>query len=183
MEFKFDNTWTLFLDRDGVINEKLENEYVKSWDEFIFKKGVLEAITDLSNMFTHIFIVTNQRGVGLGKMTEVELNEIHKKMLVSIEENLGKIDKIYHCSDAEDSSLYRKPNIGMGLLAKQDFPEIEFSKSIMVGDSISDMEFGEKLGMKCVLINSNFDNDNKLDYLRFNSLLEFKNNLKVGENY
>ncbi len=178
-----DNAWSIFLDRDGVINEKLENDYVKSWDEFVFKHGALEAIAGLGKIVGHIFIVTNQRGVGLGKMTEVELNEIHKKMLVSIEENLGKIDKIYHCSDAEDSSLYRKPNIGMGLLAKQDFPEIEFSKSIMVGDSISDMEFGEKLGMKCVLINSNFDNDDKLDYLKVNSLLEFKNYLKVGEIY
>jgi histidinol-phosphate phosphatase family protein len=181
MKFNSDTSWALFLDRDGVINEKLENDYVKNWDEFIFKQGVLEAITDLSKMFTHIFIVTNQRGVGLGKMTEVELNEIHKKMLISIEENSGKIDKIYHCSDTEDSSLYRKPNIGMGLLAKEDFPEIEFSKSIMVGDSISDMEFGKKLGMKCVFINSNFECDNEIEYLSFNSLLEFKNSLNVGQ--
>jgi D-glycero-D-manno-heptose 1,7-bisphosphate phosphatase len=143
VNFNLDTNWSLFLDRDGVINEKLDNDYVKNWDEFVFKEGVLEAIRDLYKIFAHIFIVTNQRGVGLGKMTEVELNELHHKMLVSIEENSGKTDKIYYCRNTEDSSLYRKPNIGMGLLAKQDFPEIEFSKSIMVGDSISDMEFGK----------------------------------------
>ena len=180
MKFKFDNTWSLFLDRDGVINEKLENDYVKSWDEFVFKHGALEAIAGLGKMFGKIFIVTNQRGVGLGKMTTAELNEIHNQMLASIEAASGKIDKIFFCIDTEDSSLYRKPNTGMGLLAKQEYPEIEFSKSIMLGDSISDMEFGRKLGMKCVLINSNLDNCIKLDYLRFNSLLEFTSSLKVG---
>ena len=180
MKIKFDNTWSLFLDRDGVINEKLENDYVKSWDEFVFKHGALEAIAGLGKIFGHIFIVTNQRGVGLGKMTTAELNEIHNQMLASIEAASGKIDKIFFCIDTDDSSLYRKPNTGMGLLAKQEYPEIEFSKSIMLGDSISDMEFGIKLGMKCVLINSNLDNCIKLDYLRFNSLLEFTSSLKVG---
>lgn len=176
-----DNAWSIFLDRDGVINEKLENDYVKSWDEFIFKHGALEAIAGLGKIVGHIFIVTNQRGVGLGKMTEDELNEIHNQMLASIEVTSGKIDKIYHCRDTDDSSLYRKPNTGMGLLAKQEYPEIEFSKSIMVGDSISDMEFGKKLGMKCVLINSNNEIEKKVDYVNFNSLLEFHNALKIGE--
>jgi len=154
---------------------------VKSWGEFIFKHGTLEAIAGLGKLFGHIFIVTNQRGVGLGKMTEAELNEIHNQMVASILATSGKIDKIYHCRDTDDSSLFRKPNTGMGLLAKQEYPEIDFSKSIMVGDSISDMEFGKKLGMKCILINSNFDSGNELEYLRFNSLLEFKNSLKVGQ--
>ena len=181
MKFNLDTSWTLFLDRDGVINEKLENDYVKNWDEFVFKCGALEAIAGLREIFGRIFILSNQRGVGLGKMTEAELNDILDKMLTSIEETSGKIDQIYHCRDTDDSSPYRKPNIGMTLLAKQEYPEIEFSKSVMVGDSISDMEFGKKLGMKCVLINSNFDSDNELEYLRFNSLLEFKNSLKVGQ--
>ena len=113
-----DNAWSIFLDRDGVINEKLENDYVKSWGEFIFKHGTLEAIAGLGKLFGHIFIVTNQRGVGLGKMTEAELNEIHNQMVASILATSGKIDKIYHCRDTDDSSLYRKPNTGMGLMAK-----------------------------------------------------------------
>ena len=57
-------------------------------------------------------------GVGLGKMTEAELNEIHNQMVASILATSGKIDKIYHCRDTDDSSLYRKPNTGMGLMAK-----------------------------------------------------------------
>jgi histidinol-phosphate phosphatase family protein len=170
--------WTIFLDRDGVINKKLENDYVKSWVEFIFNHHALEAIAGMSQIFRRVFIVTNQKGVGLGKMTEDELNQIHKKMLAAIEEASGKIDKIYYCTDIDGSSFYRKPNIGMGLLAKQEFPEIEFSKSIMIGDSISDMQFGQKLGMKLVLIKSKKGFENRSDFLHFKSLSHFYQYLK-----
>jgi histidinol-phosphate phosphatase family protein len=148
-----DNSWSLFLDRDGVINEKLENDYVKNWDEFKFKGGVLQAIAGLRKIFGRIFIVTNQRGVGLGVMTEDKLNEIHDKLLSEITSLSGRIDKIYYCTAVDNCAECRKPNIGMGLRAKEDFPEIEFSKSIMVGDSISDMEFGLRLGMKNIYCN------------------------------
>ena len=175
--------WTLFLDRDGVINEKLKGDYVKNWDEFIFKTGSLDAIAGLANIFTRIFIVTNQRGVGLGLMTEKELNKIHDKMLSEIVIASGKIDKIYYCTAIDNSDENRKPNIGMGLKAKQEFPDIDFSKSIMVGDSISDMEFGRKLGVKTVYIS---DRDNFLpNYLHtlvdfnFGSLLEFAEECKI----
>lgn len=147
-----DNSWSLFLDRDGVINEKMENSYVKNWDEFKFKEGVLQAIAGLGKIFGRVFVVTNQRGVGLGLMTEEILNEIHEKMLSEVVNASGKIDKIYYCTCTDQSAECRKPNIGMGLKAKNDYPEIQFSKSIMVGDSISDMEFGKNLGMKTVFI-------------------------------
>jgi histidinol phosphatase-like enzyme len=48
----------------------------------------------------------------------------------------------------------RKPNIGMALKARRQFPEIRFSKSVMAGDSISDMFFGKRAGMKTVLIST-----------------------------
>ena len=62
--------WTLFLDRDGVINKELRDDYVKRWDEFIFEVGALEAIAKLSDIFGRIIIVTNQRGIGIEVMTE-----------------------------------------------------------------------------------------------------------------
>lgn len=166
--------WSLFLDRDGVINEKLEGNYVKNWNEFIFITGSLEAIAGLANIFKRIIIVTNQRGVGLGIMTEQILNEIHDKMLYEVGKASGRIDRIYYCTEIDESAECRKPNIGMGLKAKDDFPEIKFSKSIMIGDSISDMEFGLKLGMKNVYCNSkiNKKSANLWDY-HFNSLIEF----------
>ena len=66
-------------------------------------------------------------------------------MMEEFEEAGGRIDKIYYSVDFDDESPNRKPNPGMGLQAKKDFPEIDFSKSIMIGNSMSDMKFGRNL--------------------------------------
>jgi histidinol-phosphate phosphatase family protein len=180
MEFQIDKNWTLFLDRDGVINEKIENDYVKNWGEFSFINGALEALSTLSSLFGNIIIVTNQRGVGKGIMTEDDLNLIHSRMLDIITKNSGRIDKVYYCLDVLETSKYRKPNVGMGIKAKIDFPAINFSKSVMIGDSKSDMEFGQRLGMKTVYISNELSctNCNINDQLNvFRSLKHFTNTL------
>jgi len=61
---QIDKSWTLFLDRDGVINKKIDNDYVKAWEQFEFLPGVIEALKILSAKFGKIIIVTNQQGVG-----------------------------------------------------------------------------------------------------------------------
>jgi len=170
-----DKNWTLFLDRDGVINRKRENDYVKNWSEFTFTKGALKAISRLSSIFGKIIVVTNQRGVGKGIMTELQLLSIHDKLIKAVNQSAGKIDKIYYCTEILEASEIRKPNFGMAIKAKMDFPSIEFSKSIIVGDSLSDMVFGEKLGMQRVLINSElspFCEKQHYDFT-FQSLYEF----------
>jgi histidinol-phosphate phosphatase family protein len=168
---KIDKSWTLFLDRDGVINEKKDNDYVKNWSEFTFLPGSLEAISNLSKLFERIIIVTNQRGVGKGFMREKDLLAIHEKMIDEIKFNAGYISKIYFCTDLSDDSEFRKPNSGMANQAKFDFPEIDFEKSIIVGDSYSDMIFGDRLKMKKVLICKN-EVTFKADW-KFESLFEF----------
>ncbi len=176
MEFKFDNSWTLFLDRDGVINDKKENDYIKTWSDFSFTFRARESLAILSTFFDKIFIVTNQRGVGKGIMTEQDLFLIHEKMLKSIKRKSGRIDKIYYCTDILDSSQFRKPNIGMALNAKSDFPSIDFRKSIMIGDSESDMIFGKTMGMKCFIINNTSILNKKHHFdKKFESLFEFSN--------
>jgi len=171
-----DKSWSLFLDRDGVINEKLENDYVKTWGEFTFKEGVLQAIAGLGKIFGRIFVVTNQRGVGLRLMTEESLNEIHERMCFEVARAHGKIDKVYYCKEIDERSECRKPNIGMGLRAKSDFPEIEFSKSVMVGDSISDLKFGKNLGMKTIFVGSYKETIELDDLVIFESLFDFYKN-------
>jgi D-glycero-D-manno-heptose 1,7-bisphosphate phosphatase len=143
-----DNTWSLFLDRDGVINKKLPDDYVKKWDEFEFLPGVLDALPILDKLFGKIFIVTNQQGIGKGLMTEVDLTKIHDQMIYEMILKGGRVNKIYHSPyKQEEKSVFRKPNIGMAKKAKIDFPVIDFQKSIMVGDSDSDMQFGKNAGM------------------------------------
>jgi histidinol-phosphate phosphatase family protein len=146
---------TLFLDRDGVINKLRINDYVKTWNEFEFLPGVLEALRFLSKRFKYIIVVTNQRGVGKRLMTENMLQDIHKKMIKTIEEAGGRIDKVYYCTAISENDPDRKPNIGMALRAKKDFPDIDFSKSIMIGDSEYDKIFAQKTGMKYIDVQNN----------------------------
>ncbi len=150
--FTIDDNWTLFLDRDGVINHELHLSYVNNWDEFTFYDGAKEAFKIFATKFKYILVVTNQRGIGKG-ITKIEnLHIIHQNMKAEIAIAGGKIDGIYFCPDLDKDSPNRKPNIGMALQAKQDFPEIDFEKSIMVGNNISDMEFGHNIGAKTVLL-------------------------------
>lgn len=145
-------TWTLFLDRDGVINEEKKDNYILHKDEFIFLPGVLKAIALLKKYFGRIIIVTNQRGIGRKIMTEEVLHSIHDFMLEEIVNAGGRIDKIYFAPDLDNLSQNRKPNPGMALQAMKDFPEIDIQKSIIAGNKLSDMHFGRNAGMHTVFI-------------------------------
>ena len=108
---------TLFLDRDGVINVLRPNDYVKSWDEFVFREGILEHLSRWNNCFRRIVIVTNQRGVGRGRMSREDLDMIHARMMETINQHGGRVDRIYVCTAVDDADECRKPNIGIVILA------------------------------------------------------------------
>ena len=146
------NEWTLFLDRDGVINHEGVDSYINTWDEFKFYEGVKEAFEIFAGKFKRIIVVTNQRGVGRGITKENDLRVIHENMELEIVKNNGRVDAVYYCTDMEDSSPRRKPAPGMGIQAAKDFPDIDLSKSVMAGNRISDMEFGRNLGIYTVYI-------------------------------
>ena len=150
---RIDHTWTLFLDRDGVINRRIIDGYVTGWSEFEFLPGVFQAIKTFSDIFSRIIVVSNQQGVGKGLMTDDTVKSIHSKMVELITIHGGRIDQTYFCGDLRDSgSINRKPAPGMAHQAKKDYPEIDFNRSVMVGDLISDALFGKSLKMKTVLI-------------------------------
>ncbi|MDP1803522.1 MAG: HAD family hydrolase [Bacteroidota bacterium] len=176
-DLNINKDWTLFLDRDGVINKKLDNDYVKHWVEFEFLDGVFDALKKLDIFFGRIVVVTNQQGIGKHLYRVEDLELIHKNMIYEINYLGGRIDKVYFSPylDSENHPT-RKPNIGMALQAKKDFPEIDFSKSIIVGDSLSDMEFGKKAGMRTIFISDEKKKDERID-LHFRSLIEFAHNL------
>jgi histidinol-phosphate phosphatase family protein len=161
-----DASWSLFLDRDGVINKRIAGDYVKKWEEFEFLSGVLKALHILSDVFGKILIVTNQQGVGKGLMTEIALDNIHDQMLLEIKNHGGKINKVYYSPYREEEhSVFRKPNTGLARKAKIDFPEIQFDKSIMAGDSKTDLQFGRNAGMITVLITRESDTKKECDGL------------------
>jgi len=153
-EWNINKTWTLFLDRDGVINLHYPSDYVKNWSEFFFLEGALDALQNLAKVFTRIIVVTNQQGVGKQLMQQEDLDFIHAEMLKEVRKHGGRIHAIYAATalKEEDVKAWRKPATGMGKQAKKDFPEIDFTKSVMVGDSATDMQFGKNLGMKTIFI-------------------------------
>ena len=176
---KFDKTWTLFLDRDGVINKRTPSDYIKKWTDFIFMPDTIEAIKKLSTIFGRIVVVTNQAGIGKGLMTEARLTRMHHLMVKNITEQGGRIDKVYFAPDLPiNASNRRKPGTGMPLDAQKDFPEIDFTRSIMVGDANSDMEMGDRLGMIKVFIEGKGDDPSVWKpHFRFDSLGAFANSL------
>lgn len=137
---QIDRRWTLFLDRDGVINQKKEADYVRHPDEFIFLPNVKDALALLAGLFSRIIVLTNQQGIGKGLMTEKSLDAIHHYMRREVREAGGRIDGVYHCPHLErDGCDCRKPKAGLFLQALRDFPGIEPSCCVMVGDAPSDI--------------------------------------------
>ena len=148
---------TLFLDRDGVINQKLEGRYVTNFNEFVFVKNSDLAIRKLHKIFKRILVVTNQQGIGKGIMTEDDLNLLHLQMQRKLNPDFDLIDKIYFCPCLEgDSCNCRKPKTGMLEEAKLDFPEIIIKNSFLIGDSESDIEAGNKFGLKTIKVNETY---------------------------
>jgi D-glycero-D-manno-heptose 1,7-bisphosphate phosphatase len=176
---KIDSTWTLFLDRDGVINHEKHLDYIHTWDEFVFYDGVQEAIAIFAKIFRHIIVVTNQRGIAKAVTKLEDLDLIHENMIAAIKENGGRIDAVYFCPDMDSPN--RKPNPGMGLQAVQDFPDIDLSKAIMVGNTLSDMQFGRNLGVQTIFLPTTRPevdlNDERIDAV-YDSLIAFANDLK-----
>jgi D-glycero-D-manno-heptose 1,7-bisphosphate phosphatase len=77
---------TVFLDRDGVINRKPpEGDYVERWEQFEFLPGAIEALALLAAAGIRAVVVTNQRGVALGRMTLGDLDDIHRRMQAELE--------------------------------------------------------------------------------------------------
>lgn len=172
--WQINNEWTLFLDRDGVINERIFGGYITNPDEFKFKPGVLEAISGLSEIFKYIFVVTNQQGIGKGLMSERNLLEIHQYMCDEIREVGGRIDACFFASNIKGAENdRRKPDPFMANEARRHFPDVDFSKSVMLGDTDSDILFGRNLGMMTVLIESDEIIQQKPD-LKVGSLTEFE---------
>jgi D-glycero-D-manno-heptose 1,7-bisphosphate phosphatase len=142
---------TIFLDRDGVINEN-RVDYVKSWSEFRFLPGSREAIAKLTQAGHQIVVCTNQAGVARGSISMETVDEIHRRMMASISEVGGKIEKVYCCPHGKDEDCAcRKPRPGMLLLARDELG-LDMQDAVFIGDSITDIRAGLAAGIHTVLV-------------------------------
>ncbi|MBV9768880.1 MAG: HAD family hydrolase [Bryobacterales bacterium] len=144
----------VFLDRDGVINEKApEGEYIESWSKFRFLPNIIDWIR-LFNALDHmVIIVTNQRGVARGFMTEQDLVDIHEKMCQALAEKGARIDDIFYCPHEEGTCDCRKPRPGLVRRAVEKW-DIDLSRSLLIGDSERDTELAQTCGLRFLRANA-----------------------------
>lgn len=138
-----------FLDRDGVINQKAsDGGYVTRWEDFHLLPGVMEGIAQLNRAGFCVIIVTNQRGIAKGLLSEEELEKLHLRMTDQLAQGGATIDGIYCCPhELEPPCLCRKPAPGMLLEAAQS-RNLDLAASWMIGDSDSDIQAGKNAGCR-----------------------------------
>ena len=144
---------TVFLDRDGVLNQKLpEGRYVGSGEDFHLLPGVPQAIASLNRAGLRVVVVSNQRGIALGLHTAADVLAIHAKLQALLQQSGAHLDAFYFCPHDKNECNCRKPLPGLFEQAQADFPDITAESSLMIGDSWSDIEFGRRLGMVTIFI-------------------------------
>jgi len=148
-----DGTWTAFVDRDGVVNRRIPGDYVRTLDEFEPLPGAVAALARLSDTFGRVVVVTNQAGVGKGLVDPDALDEIHASLRAAVEAASGRLDAVLVCPHrVEDRCGCRKPAVGLALAAVERFDDVDLARTVMIGDSRSDMEFASALGLPAVLV-------------------------------
>jgi len=148
-------TKAVFLDRDGVINRKApEGQYVTRWEDFHVLPGVIEGIAELNRAGLLVVVVTNQRCVAKGLMTETELQELHRQMSERLAEHGATVNAVYYCPhDLEPPCLCRKPAPGM-LLDAARLHSLNLAASWMIGDSDSDIQAGRNAGCRTIRVSA-----------------------------
>lgn len=135
----------LFLDRDGVIN--VDHGYVHNQEDFEFIDGIFELCRCAQKHGFLIFVVTNQSGIGRGYYTEQDFLKLSDWMCGVFKDRGVDIAKVYYCpSLPEENSTDRKPMPGMILKAAEEFG-IDLSRSVLVGDKITDIQAGVAAGV------------------------------------
>lgn len=156
---------TAFLDRDGTINEPPpEGEYLDSPADVRLIEGVAEAIGTLNEHGARVVVVTNQRGIALGKMSEADLRAVNERVEAELAHSGAHLDAILHCPHHEGACDCRKPGTGMFERAAREIDGVEIAGGAMVGDSAIDIEAGRRLGLTTVRIGAPAPADPEADH-------------------
>lgn len=141
----------VFLDRDGVINEN-RSDHVKSWDEFVFIPGALEAIRRLRQAGWCIIVITNQAIINRGIVARATVNDINRRMVKAIVQNGGWVHGVFYCPHRPDENCdCRKPAPGL-LLQAAGRLQLPLDKCYLVGDALTDIQAGSAVGCQCALV-------------------------------
>lgn len=142
----------VFIDRDGVINVDPIGDYVKTWEDFHFEKGALEALKKISDLGLEIILISNQAGVGDGAYPESALWDIHCKMLEEFKKNGIMIRATHYCLHGKQAGCHcRKPETGLFEEAVKGLP-YDPQKTYFIGDKATDVEAGKRFGIKTIFV-------------------------------
>ena len=161
----------LFLDRDGVIN--IDYGHVYKIDDFKFNDGIFDLVKEANSNDFIVIIITNQAGIAKGYYTEDDFGNLSNWMIKKFLERNAHIDAIYyspfHPTMGQGKYLRdedtRKPGAGMIFEAMKDF-RINTSKSILVGDKISDIQAGIKANIENNFLYKNYEEENDKSLMR-----------------
>ena len=145
----------LFLDRDGVINKKApEHDYITRPENFIFNQEIFILLREYLNAGFEIIIITNQRGIARNMMSEDDFTDITDFMLNVLKAHDIVVLDVYHCPHENNTCQCRKPRPGMLEMACKAY-EIDLVSSILLSDSLVDVEMGKAFGIgKNILVES-----------------------------
>ena len=142
---------SVFVDRDGVICRN-RTDHVKSWKEFVFLPGAIEAMVRLARANLPIIIITNQAAINRGIISADVVEDINARMVRAIEAAGGRIDDVLYCPHRPDERCEcRKPQPGMLLLAAQRW-NVDLDQSYLIGDAKSDMQAARAVGCRRYLV-------------------------------
>ena len=176
---------TIFLDRDGTINEEVE--YLHQEKKFKLIPDALEGIKKMQQLGYRIAIITTQAGIGLGYFTEEDFYQVNKIFLKACHDEGIVVDKIYYCPHSKaDKCTCRKPKIALFQRAKKEIPA-DLPNSIMIGDKTSDIQAGKNAGIYTILVKTghggqDLEYDASPDYTAQNLLaaaVHIKNKFKL----
>jgi D-glycero-D-manno-heptose 1,7-bisphosphate phosphatase len=143
----------VFLDRDGTLNvSPRQGEYIERPEELVLLPGAAEGVRMLNRAGLWTAVVTNQRGVALGRMSAEDLDRVHERLRKLLREQEAHVDAVYACPHGIDECGCRKPRPGLLLRAQSEHPELDFMRAAIVGDSPSDVRTGQQLGLTTVLL-------------------------------
>jgi histidinol-phosphate phosphatase family protein len=144
---------TVFLDRDGVINERApEGDYVRRWEDFRFIAGTVDTLRALTARGHRLIVVTNQRGVARGLMSQETVDDIHRRMISELAAAKVRISAVYYCPHEQGTCDCRKPKPGMLYRAQSEFPDIDLAHAFVVGDTETDVMLGSAVGAATILL-------------------------------
>jgi len=142
----------IFLDRDGVINERIQGGYVTDWKEFRFMEGVARTLAQLSALGLPMIVVSNQAGVGKGLLSVDALVRMTQQFVAELGKQGARLDAVYYCPHAPEAHCScRKPGDALLRQAAEDW-RLDLRRSILVGDSLTDLQAARASHCRAVLV-------------------------------